>query len=307
MTHPSSVTSSPWMQYSKPYVSGELPHRYTTMPPAMRSVPGRLDDESSSVTGDRLTRSPSAFGSTTSSTDNKAWIGPPLGMGMHPHGHDQSSITSMPRSMGEGDFFGSPSPSLLDQPRTRRILPNGLVSSPKRSHDDEDRDSVSSFEKRRKLTTMVPADDLADEDRLLAQLKEEEDLPWKAIAARFTAQYGRKFQVAALQMRYKRLREKHRTWTTDEIDALKLAHEHWEKAKWEIISSKMVDLGVPERWPAKLCAKKWQLLFEPGTSSMQHHHHPEHIVGPGLPPFSLPRMPSETPSQAPSGEYLSMP
>ena len=45
--------------------------------------------------------------------------------------------------------------------------------------------------------------------------------------------------MAALQMRYKRLREKFRVWEEADVNALKLAHEYWEKYKWEIISAKV--------------------------------------------------------------------
>ena len=81
--------------------------------------------------------------------------------------------------------------------------------------------------------------DLSDDDRFLVQLKEDENLPWKDIAGRFQADKGKNFQVAALQMRYKRLREKYRTWEEQDVSALKLAHEYWEKYKWEIISAKV--------------------------------------------------------------------
>ena len=40
-------------------------------------------------------------------------------------------------------------------------------------------------------------------------------------------------------MRYKRLREKFRVWEEQDMSALRLAHEYWEKYKWEIISAKV--------------------------------------------------------------------
>lgn len=81
--------------------------------------------------------------------------------------------------------------------------------------------------------------DLSEDDRFLVQLKEDENLPWKDIATRFQTDKGKNFQVAALQMRYKRLREKFRVWEEQDVNALKLAHEYWEKYKWEIISAKV--------------------------------------------------------------------
>ena len=80
---------------------------------------------------------------------------------------------------------------------------------------------------------------MSEDDRYLVQLKEDENLPWKDIATRFHTDKGKNFQVAALQMRYKRLREKYRIWEQVDVDALKAAHEYWEKYKWEIISTKV--------------------------------------------------------------------
>ncbi|KAF2216673.1 hypothetical protein CERZMDRAFT_3157, partial [Cercospora zeae-maydis SCOH1-5] len=119
--------------------------------------------------------------------------------------------------------------------------------------------------RRKRATSVVSQADLSEDDRFLVQLKEDENLAWKDIAARFMNDKGKTFQVAALQMRYKRLREKFRVWEDQDVQALKLAHEYWEKYKWEIISAKashspdshMLDFGISERWPARHCARKW--------------------------------------------------
>jgi hypothetical protein len=63
-------------------------------------------------------------------------------------------------------------------------------------------------------------------------------------------------------MRYKRLREKYRSWEDSDTEALKAAVEEWERGKWEIVSSKMLNHGVEEKWPPGTCAKKWRLLVE---------------------------------------------
>jgi hypothetical protein len=145
----------------------------------------------------------------------------------------------------------------------------------KRTRDDDDR-TDSSNSKRRKRTSSVASADMSEDDRYLVQLKEDENLPWKDIVTRFHTNKGKSFQVAALQMRYKRLREKYRVWEDQDIEALKLSHEYWEKYKWEIISAKvspqprclldhstdipqqMLEFGLNERWPARHCARKWQ-------------------------------------------------
>ncbi|KEQ69938.1 hypothetical protein M436DRAFT_16705, partial [Aureobasidium namibiae CBS 147.97] len=116
---------------------------------------------------------------------------------------------------------------------------------------------------------------LNDEERLLITLKEDEALPWKEIAARFSNQLGQSITVATLQMRYLRLRQRFRSWEERDIEALRQAHEYWEKCKWDIISTKvsrqhvygvdhfltnllqMLEFGVEEKWPSRHCARKW--------------------------------------------------
>ncbi|WPG98897.1 Hypothetical protein R9X50_00169700 [Acrodontium crateriforme] len=163
--------------------------------------------------------------------------------------------------------YTTSSPPEIRQPQPRKpytsIAPNpaGLVAAKRlREDDNADDSSSSSVLKRRKRTSSVASADLNDDDRFLVRLKEDENLPWKDIAARFLSDKGKVFQVAALQMRYKRLREKFRTWQDEDVQALRQAVQYWEKYKWDIISSKMTEFGVQERWPARLCARKWQAL-----------------------------------------------
>lgn len=80
---------------------------------------------------------------------------------------------------------------------------------------------------------------MTEEDNLLLRLKDEENLSWKEIATRFQNEMGKQFQVPALQMRLKRLRERMRTWTENDVHALKMAHEHWLSQKFEIIAAKV--------------------------------------------------------------------
>lgn len=65
---------------------------------------------------------------------------------------------------------------------------------------------------------------LTEEEQLLLKLKQDERLPWKEIAHRFELAFNRTFQVPALQMRYKRLREKMRTWTEDDVSTCNPPH-----------------------------------------------------------------------------------
>lgn len=55
------------------------------------------------------------------------------------------------------------------------------------------------------------------EERLLLQLTEEENLPWKDVATKFKELTGKAMKVPALQMRKKRLIERLRLWTPQEV------------------------------------------------------------------------------------------
>jgi hypothetical protein len=133
----------------------------------------------------------------------------------------------------------------IRQPQPRRPYANiqpdpvGAAAVQKRKRDDDDLSDLSATTKRRKRTSSVVSADLSEDDRLLVSLKEEQNLPWKDIASRYSAEKGKTVQVAALQMKYKRLREKYRVWTEPDVGALRQAYEMWEKRKWEIISEKV--------------------------------------------------------------------
>ena len=77
------------------------------------------------------------------------------------------------------------------------------------------------------------------EDSLLLKWRDEELLSWKMVAAKFQHELGRTYNVPALQMRLKRLRERLRAWVEVDVTALRLAHEYWEKKRWEIIADKV--------------------------------------------------------------------
>ena len=79
---------------------------------------------------------------------------------------------------------------------------------------------------------------LGVEDSLLMKLLEEEKLTWKDIAARFETDLGKRYMVPALQMRLKRLRERMRSWTDVDMNAVRRAHDYWENSKVDIISTK---------------------------------------------------------------------
>ena len=71
--------------------------------------------------------------------------------------------------------------------------------------------------KRKRATSQSGPVELNEEEQLLLRLKEEENLPWKDIATRFQTDVGKSYQVPALQMRFKRLRERMRSWTESDV------------------------------------------------------------------------------------------
>ncbi|KAL8933642.1 MAG: hypothetical protein Q9211_005665 [Gyalolechia sp. 1 TL-2023] len=137
--------------------------------------------------------------------------------------------------------------------------PVGLrqMNALKRMREEEDYSDPNQKRRKRAPSQSGPVE-LNEEEQLLLKLKEEENLPWKDIAVRFQTDLGKSYQVPALQMRFKRLRERMRTWTETDVQALEQAYEYWEKFRFDIIAAKMLDFGASERWPAKYCARKWE-------------------------------------------------
>lgn len=97
--------------------------------------------------------------------------------------------------------------------------PVGLrqINAMKRMRDEEDQYAEYGQKKRKRALSNVGPVELNEEEQLLLKLKEEENLPWKDIAVRFQNDLGKAYQVPALQMRFKRLRERMRTWTDVDV------------------------------------------------------------------------------------------
>lgn len=108
----------------------------------------------------------------------------------------------------------------------------------KRSRDDDENAEGSKRRRRSESTTSTQLE-LTEEDKLLLKLKEEESMPWKDIAARFQQDLGKQYQIPALQMRLKRLRERMRVWSEADVRALRMAHDYWAQNKFDIISQKV--------------------------------------------------------------------
>ncbi|KAK4504269.1 hypothetical protein PRZ48_005185 [Zasmidium cellare] len=274
----STVESQPWTQYARASVPDiHLGHGYAPHhPPPQQSPPIHPPFKDPG----RPRSSPSTFGPS-----DMPWTTTGLGIAytMSTAGQPTPVTSTFPPNVFQTyptDDHYSTSPPEIRQPQPRRpyasIAPNPTGQGTKRPRRDEDEgtqpppelpSSTQSASKRRKRTASVASNELNEDDRFLVQLKEDENLPWKDIANRFQSDKGKNFQVAALQMRYKRLREKFRIWEDQDLQALRLAHEYWEKYKWEIISAKMLDYGIGERWPARHCARKWQELESTGSTT----------------------------------------
>ena len=122
-------------------------------------------------------------------------------------------------------YFGGPEYSMSARTSPARHAPIPIAPDPvglrqlnalKRMRD-EDEFAEYGQRKRKRAPSNVGPVELNEEETLLLKLKEEENLPWKDIAVRFQTELGKSYQVPALQMRFKRLRERMRTWTETDV------------------------------------------------------------------------------------------
>ncbi|KAK5165747.1 uncharacterized protein LTR77_008670 [Saxophila tyrrhenica] len=285
-----TMESQPWPQYARASIPDISVQPYTMHPPSYQLPQTLFSTKDLS----RPRSSPSTFGPGAEHVSWPSTGG--LGIYSSVAGHPTPPVTStfppsvFQQTYGSEEQYASSSTPEIRQPIPKRpfpaLAPNPeQVAAQKRKRDeDEQQETTLSSSKKRKRTSSVASADLSEDDRFLVQLKEEESLPWKDIANRFQTDRGKNFQVAALQMRYKRLREKFRVWQDEDVKALKQAHEYWEKYKWEIIAQRMLDYGINERWPARHCARKWQDLETTAAASLAS------TVGsmPGLTHYSSP-------------------
>lgn len=151
----------------------------------------------------------------------------------------QQRLAHRERSITEGQAPTTPSP-----PRYHRFYPSlapdpvSLAAKRRREEEEEEEQANASSDKRRRRTPSA-AEALNEDDRLLLKLKEEDQLSWKDIVSQFLVRRGQSHTVAALQMRYGRLRARLRVWQPEDEEALRKAYETYERCKWEIISQKV--------------------------------------------------------------------
>lgn len=132
----------------------------------------------------------------------------------------------------------APQPRRVFTPIAPQPIDTPRSMAAKRARDDEESAEVLKRRRRSESATSTQLE-LTEEDKLLLKLKEEESMPWKEIAARFQKDLGKQYQIPALQMRLKRLRERMRVWSEADIRALRMAHEYWAQNKFDIISQKV--------------------------------------------------------------------
>ena len=191
-------------------------------PQATQVFPSPVPDFSSGPSKTRC--SPSTFGQNV---EDVFFAANPLGIKQE--SAEDATLISSPRftPRATSPYFGSFGVSQV-HPRTRK--PEAVTTAPeasfntqthalKRSRDDDD--VADSLPKRRKrATSNTTQTELSEEESLLLKLKDEENLPWKDIAMRFQTDVGKTYQVPALQMRLKRLRERMRVWTERDVSDL---------------------------------------------------------------------------------------
>lgn len=258
-------TFSPVSQYSK---TSEVPQpefvRHSEEPyaepkPATEAPGSHLQSDSN--TPNRPRSSPSTFvpNQQTAGPVEYPWTMNPLGIstpGMHEHYY---SSPTYPPLRDRSPRFSEPAMDLhgdMIAPQPRRMYapiaphPSGpRTSAPKRSRDDDEDPSEHAKRRKRSDSNTNMTIELGEEDRLLIKLKDEESMPWKDIAARFQSDLGKTYQIPALQMRLKRLRERMRVWTEADVKALRMAHEYWVQSKFDIISQKVCSiLGTPRAY-----------------------------------------------------------
>lgn len=197
------------VDYSSPFVA----------PQATQVFPSPVPDFSS---GPSKTRSsPSTFGRNV---EDVFFAANPLGIKQETA--EDTTLISSPRFTPRpaSPYFGSFGVSHVHT-RTSKPEAATATSEPslstqthasKRSRDDEDvTDSVP--KRRKRATSNTTQTELNEEESLLLRLKDDENLPWKDIALRFQTDRGKAYQVPALQMRLKRLRERMRVWTERDV------------------------------------------------------------------------------------------
>jgi len=115
--------------------------------------------------------------------------------------------------------------------------------------------------------------ELNEEDRLLIQLKEEEHLPWKEVAARFQETFGGIYHIPVLQSRLKRLRDERFKRDLESViseeDLLLLQLGDTENVSWEDIAARFQKAFGKEYITPRFQSRIERLYKGPRKQSLQ--------------------------------------
>ncbi len=197
--------------YETPYPTPRIPPPIEITP-----LPGHV------MTYPRPKSSPSTFGPNV---EDLVFPENPFRMKNEDYPAQMYSMSPMPTTKAPSPYLGgdyqTSNPSV--SPGRQGLIPIapdpvGLrqMNALKRMREEEEYSEYG--QRKRKRTPSQPGPvELNEEEQLLLRLKEEENLPWKDIAVRFQTDLGKVYQVPALQMRFKRLRERMRTWSETDV------------------------------------------------------------------------------------------
>lgn len=74
---------------------------------------------------------------------------------------------------------------------------------------------------------------LDGEEQFLWKLREEENLSWRDISVRFQIDFGKSYQIPALQIRFRRLQSRMSRWNQTDFRANEQGHDYWEQCPSE--------------------------------------------------------------------------
>lgn len=258
-----------------------------------------------------MDRPQSSSSSLQSAPVETSWTLNPLGIQTSNMHHDHyyppyQHLTRSPRLSEPlielpSNHLASPQPRRLYTPIAPQPIDTPRSSGLKRTREEDEESCDESKRRKRSDSNTSVQFELSEEDKLLLQLKEEESMPWKDIAARFQSDLGKAYQIPALQMRLKRLRERMRVWTETDVRALRMAHEYWAQNKFDIIAQKvsqhhlgqqgpetnikqMLEFGAQEKWTARQCARKWAEI-DPAPPA-PYAHFEQHLQH-GFAPYNM--------------------
>lgn len=225
--NPSSLMHTPSFSGRRTFPVEPLhPHDFNTpysaphIPPPIEvsSVPSHV------VPFSRPKSSPSTFGP---SVEDLLFAENPFRLKQEDYGPPMFSMSPqpIPSSKAHSPFYSEGYPVSNPSGSPRRHAPIPIAPDPiglrqlnnlKRMREDEEYTEYGQKKRKRAPSNAGPVE-LNEEEQLLLKLKNEDNLPWKDIAVRFQTDLGKSYQVPALQMRFKRLRERMRTWTETDV------------------------------------------------------------------------------------------